>query len=114
MTLPWSLSPLSPVTNSTIAVTSTTQNVALGATNVNATTVQVFNVGLKEAFIAFGGSSVTVTAQGAVTATNDGGTSIPAGALLSFSAYLPAITHVAAICAAGETTTLRVCRGIGS
>lgn len=121
MTIPWSLPPLSPKINGTIACTDTSKNVSLGVTLANGNrytdgpnTVQIVNSGTNEAFVAFGGSDVTVTAQGTITASNDGGSCVPGGAVLAFTANLPAETHVAAICGSGLTTTLRLSRGYGS
>lgn len=120
MTIPWSLAPISPVLNATIACTGTSQNVSLGVTLANGNrytdapnTVIISNVGTNEAFVAFGGSDVTVTAGGTITATSDGGACVPAGAIVSFSANLPTETHAAGICGAGLTTTLRLTRGYG-
>lgn len=113
MTLPWSLPPLSPASNSTIlAVPVTSASVALAAGSASdSNTVQVANVGTAEAFIAFGGATVAAVAQGAVTAASDGSTSIPAGAILAFSinnqGYAAAITQ-------SGTTTLRITRGSGT
>ena len=119
MTIPWSLAPLSPALNGTIMCTGTTQNVSLGITLPTGAayadgpnTVQVVNSGTAEAFLAFGGSDVTVTAGGTITGTG-GGACVPAGAVLAFTANLPAETHVAAICSGTLTTTLRLTRGYG-
>lgn len=115
MTQPWSLNPLSPKQNGTIAATNATARIALGGPengNPNGPfSVQVANIGTKEAFIKFGDVTVVATAQGAVTAAADGDTSIPTGSILTFSVYS---THVAAITAGSDTTTLRFCLGIGS
>lgn len=120
MSAPWSLSPISPVLNATIACTDTTQAVSLGVTLANGNqyadgpnTVIVSNVGTNEAFVAFGKSDVTVAAGGTITASNDGGACVPAGAIVSFSANLPNETHAAGICRTGLTTTLRLTRGYG-
>ncbi len=78
------------------------------------------NVGTGEAFVAFGGANVTVTSGGTVSAANDGGLSIPAGAILIYNAA-DAMTaqqgagiYVAGVCASSVTTTLRITQGSGS
>ena len=99
-----------PAANSTIAVTSTSQAIAL---NGAGGAVMVKNLGSNECFIAQGASTVTVVAGGAATAASDGGFSVPAGEIATYS--IPAsATHLAAICASGLTTLLRVSRGDGA
>lgn len=119
MTLPWSLGAFSPVQNGTIAATTSSQAIALGG-STDASAYQtgpncavVSNIGTVEAFVLFGDSTVTAIAGGAITAANDGSASVPAGAIVSFQANIPGITHMAAITASG-TTTIRVSRGYGS
>lgn len=99
-----------PAANSTIAVTDTSQRVALPGGQTS--TIVVKNVGASECFIASGDSSVTATAGGAATAASDGSFSIPPGEIGSYT-ISPIATHIAAICATGITTTLRISRGEG-
>jgi hypothetical protein len=106
--LPFSI----PAVNGTIAVTATSQAIALqGAGAV----VLVQNVGSGECFIAVGDSTVTAVAAAATPATDatDGSMSVPPGVVASYSVPLSA-THLAAVCATGGTTTLRVSRGEGA
>jgi hypothetical protein len=94
--------------SSTIAATSTTQRVALGARTTN---VYVANVGSGEAFVNFGDATVVAVAGGAATAASDGHMSIPSGffGVIATSNQ----TNMAAICASGVTTTLRITPGEG-
>lgn len=97
--------------NSTIAVTTTSQSIAMQGAGP---TVLVQNVGAVECFIAVGGSGVTATAAAASPATDatDGSMSIPAGAIAVYT--IPEVdTHLAAVTASG-TTTLRVSRSEGN
>lgn len=106
MNLPFSL----PAVNGTIAVTTTSQRIALqGAGAV----VTLANVSTVECFVAVGDSTVVATAAAtpAATSATDGSMSIPANSWASFAIPLDA-THLAAVTAA-STTTLRVSRGEG-
>lgn len=97
-----------PVVNGTIAVTTSSQSIALQGAGMS---LLVKNVGGGECFIAIGDSTVTATAGAAATDATDGSLSVPAGEIAIYS--IPATaTHVAAITASG-TTTLRVSRGDG-
>ena len=99
-----------PTVNGTVAVTTTSQAIALqGAGGA----LLVKNVGSTECFIAVGSSTVTATAAAAAPATDatDGSMSIPAGEIGTYSIPVTA-THLAAVTASG-TTTLRVSRGEG-
>lgn len=99
-----------PAVNGTIAVTTTSQRIALqGAGSV----VLVANVSTVECFIAVGSSTVVAVAAAASPATDatDGSMSIPPNTSATFSIPDTA-THLAAVTAA-TTTTLRVSRGDG-
>lgn len=98
-----------PNASGTIAVTDATQSIALQGAGK---TVVLKNVGLSECFVAAGDSTITVVAGSGATDATDGGFSIPAGEIGSYTINTDA-THLAAICAAGQTTTLRVARGEG-
>lgn len=99
-----------PLVNSTIAVTDTSQRVAL---NGMGSAVLVKNVGSAECFIAAGSSTVVAVAAGAITDATDGSMSIPPGEIAVYCIPVSA-THLAAICATGITTLLRVSRGEGA
>jgi len=94
--------------SSTIAVTSTTQRVAL---STSANHVYLSNIGTKECFVEFGNASVTATAGGAATAASDGSMAIPAGFYGVINCGRQ--SNVAAICAGTDTTTLRLTPGEG-
>jgi hypothetical protein len=94
--------------SSTLAVTSTSQRIALSAGTSN---VYISNIGTKECFVAFGDATVTATAGGAVTAAADGAMAIPAGFYGVISCGRQ--SNIAAICAGTDTTTLRVTPGEG-
>lgn len=96
-----------PGASGTIAVTATSQALAVTGSGK---TLYVNNVGSTECFIAVGGSAVAAIAGGATTAMG-GGMSIPPG--FSCAIGMDANTHLAAICAAAGTTTLRLTRGDG-
>lgn len=87
--------------SASLAVTSTTGNVALPA-GTSGGTITILNVGTKEAFVFFGGSAVTAAT------TNE---SVPAGSGRCFS--ISSQTYVAAITAGSDTTTLRISQGSG-
>jgi hypothetical protein len=97
-------------TSSTIAVTATSQRVALSQGN-SAESVYLSNVGASECFIAFGDATVTATAGGSSTSASDGSMAIPAG----FYGVISNVgqSNIAAVCAASNTTTLRVTPGTG-
>lgn len=86
--------------SASLAVTTATDRVALPAGSFGAT-VTILNVGTAEAFVTFGGSTVTAAT------TND---SIPSGAGRCFA--ISSQTFVAAITASGSTT-LRINQGSG-
>lgn len=96
-----------PGASGTIAVTATTQRVLV--TGVGKT-LYVTNVGTTECFITIGDSTVVAVA-GAASTGMGGGMSIPPG--FAFAAGMDTNTHIAAICAAAGTTTLRFTRGDG-
>jgi len=93
-------------------VDATTDSVALpGAVNPpTGATVRVFNNGSNECFVAFGSSIVTAT-LGADKATQTG-IPLAAGRETGFR-LTSAVTHIAAICNSGETTTIYVTMGDG-
>lgn len=103
--------------NATLACSSTTGSTRLALTAVNAgahrvLSARVLNLGPSEVFLAFGDSAVTVTAGGAVNSANDGGMSLPPGAIEVFD-YQPGDTNVVGVCAAGGTATVRISLGYG-
>lgn len=98
-----------PTVNGTIAVTSTSQAIALQGAGGS---VLLQNVGTTECFVAVGDSTVTATAGTGTTDATDGSMSVPAGAIVVYSIPQTA-TYVAAVTAAG-TTILRVSRGSGT
>ena len=98
-----------PDVNGTIAVTSTSQAIALQGAGGS---ILLQNVGTTECFVKVGASTVTAKAGGAATLAADGSMSIPGGAIVVYSIPQTA-THIAAICAGSGTTTLRVSRGSG-
>lgn len=93
--------------SSTIAVTNSSQRVALSCAASNA---YVSNVGTTECFIEFGSATVTATAGGSSTAASDGSMAIPGGfyGVVSTGGQ----SNMAAITASG-TTTLRITPGEG-
>jgi hypothetical protein len=95
---------------STIAVTSTSQRVAFTGGN-NVESIFLANVGTNECFIEFGSSTVTAVAGGSSTAASDGSMSIPSG----FYGVISNVgqSNIAAVCAGGNTTTLRIMPGTG-
>lgn len=101
----------------TLACTATSNSVEFTG---NGTDFEVKNIGTTEAFIAWGGPAVTVAAGGSSTAQNDGGLSIPGGAILIYNATDLMVAqqggpiYVAGICASGGSTTLRIAQGTGS
>jgi len=99
-----------PAVNSTIAVTDTSQAVALNGAGGG---VLVKNVGSSECFIAAGDSTVTAVAGAAATDATDGSMSVPPGEIAVYSIPQTA-THLAAVCASGITTLLRISRGEGA
>ena len=98
-----------PDVNGTIAVTSSTQAIALQGAGGS---VLLQNVGTTECFVKVGASTVTAVAGGSSTDETDGSLSIPGGAIVVYSIPQTA-SHIAAICAGVGTTTLRVSRGSG-
>lgn len=99
-----------PTVNSTIAVTATSQRVLL---NGIGGVVLVKNIGSGECFIAAGDVTVTATAGAGTTDATDGSLSIAPGEIGTYSIPTSA-TYLAAVCATGITTTLRVARGDGA
>src|SRR5580658_8980975 len=94
--------------NATIAATSTSQSVAMGGSG----TFYLFqNVGTAECFVAVGGVNVVAVAGGAATKSPDGSLSVPAGAIVIYSFVDSAQGYVAAVCASGNTTLLRISQG---
>lgn len=98
-----------PTVNGTIAATASSQRISMPGTGGS---IMIQNTGGTECFVAVGDSTVTATAGGSATAAADGGMSVPPGIIAVYSIPQTA-THLAAICAAGGTTTLRVSRGSG-
>lgn len=98
-----------PGISGTIAATSASASLALTG---NGPKLYVRNAGASECFIAIGDSAVVAVAGGAVTAAT-GSMSVGPGAFFVIEMGNFA-THVAAICASGNTTTLRVTRGDGA
>jgi hypothetical protein len=98
-----------PTVSGTVAVTDTSQAIALQGAGK---TVVLKNVGNNECFVAAGAASVTATAGAGITDATDGSFSIPAGEIGSYTINTDA-THLAAVCATGLSTTLRVARGEG-
>jgi hypothetical protein len=98
-----------PAVNGTIAVTTTSQRIALTGTG---SSIRVANVTATEAFINVGDSTVVAVAGAGATQASDGAMSVPANSL-GFYAVPGSATHVAAITAAG-TATLRISRGEGA
>lgn len=110
--IPTALPAFYPETNSTLAATTTSGNtpVQLGAIG---DTIMVFNDSNTTVFLAFGNSSVTVTAGGSASATSDGGYAVGGGMKESIRVNDPgAGVWVAGITAAG-TATVRLSRGSG-
>jgi hypothetical protein len=99
-----------PAVNSTVAVTGTSQRIALAGSG---NTVVVKNAGSTECFIAVGDVTVVATAGAGSTAASDGSFSILPGEIAAYTIPLSA-TYLAAICAGAGTTTLRVARGEGA
>jgi hypothetical protein len=101
--------PSSP--SSTIAVTNSSQRVAIAGPGNYVDSVYLANIGTKECFIAFGDATATATAGGNATAASDGSMSIPAG----FYGVISNIgqSNIAAVCAGTDTTFLRVTPGTG-
>ena len=98
-----------PSVNSTIAVTSTSQRVSLSGVG---SVLLLKNVGATECFVAAGNSTVVAVAGGSATAASDGSMSVAAGEIATYS-ITETTTHLAAICASGFTSLLRVSRGEG-
>ena len=98
-----------PDVNGTIAVTSTSQRIAMVGAGGS---VLLQNVGGTECFVKVGDGTVTAVAGGSATLASNGSMSIPGGAIVTYSIPQTA-THIAAICAGVGTTTLRVSRGSG-
>jgi hypothetical protein len=106
------LIPFAPATSaaSTIAVTSTSQRVALPLLSTPGS-IYLSNVGTKECFVELGGATVTAVAGGAVTAASDGSLALPSG-FFGVIGYNPATQgFLAAVCAGTDTTTLRIKAG---
>ena len=92
----------------TISATSSTSTTALTSPAKGLFQVRLYNAGTKVVFVRFGTSGSVVAAITDIP--------IPPGALevMSLEGNTSApITHIAAICAATETTTLYVTTGIG-
>lgn len=103
------LMPFTSYQNGTIAVTDVSAAIALGS---QGDTVLLQNDGGATVYVALGDGSVAATAGGTATAANTGGLPMLAGAIFAILCA-PGITHIAAICDTGLTTTLRVSRGKG-
>lgn len=107
--------PALPNASASHSVTSTSSAVVLNASvhDAGPTAVYIVNVGSNEAFISWGDSTTV-----AVATT---GLSIPAGfaGTITLPDRVPSssgdklVTHIAAICASGATTTLRYYLGMG-
>lgn len=98
-----------PGPSGTIAATSTNQRIALSGSGAN---LYVYNESTdKVAYIAVGDSSVAAVAQAATTGTT-GSMAIGPRAYFVMGMGILA-THVAAICASGDTAILRFTRGDG-
>lgn len=95
--------------NATLGVTTVTGGVTLSGTG---TSVMISNVTSVEAFVALGGSKVTVAAGGTKTSADDGGLSVPGNVTVIYT-LPPDATTLAGITASG-TTTLRLNRGDGA
>ena len=95
-----------PIGSVSLAVTSTTGNVALPGTvaTENRPTVRLYNAGAVDVHVAFGASGVTVVADGT-------GMVVPPGVVEMFEPQR-GLTYLAAITAAG-TATLYITRGEG-
>lgn len=103
-----------PEQNATIAATTTTANVQLGAVG---DTLVVFNDGVVNAFLSLAApTAVAAVAGGTATLANDGGFCIPPGAIYTIRIDTSLIgigpVFASAITASG-TTTLRISRGSG-
>lgn len=89
----------------TISASSTSSRIAYG--RAVASRIIVKNIGSSGAYVTSGSSTVTAT-------TADGAKSyIPAGAIETYS-KLPTQTYIAGVCAAGQTTTLKIQSGEGN
>ncbi len=96
------LNPFTPGTSWSLSVSATSTSASL--TSLGGDTLRICNVGTADAFINFGTTTAT-----AVTATN---MCVPGDTINCFTIPGTAAT-VAAVSAAGETTTLRFTRGWG-
>lgn len=92
----------------TIAVTAVSANLNVPGTGAQ---IYVANVGTKEAFIKFGTDNTVAAVAGGATTALTGDMSVPSGLAVVFN--IGTNTWIAAIAAAGDTTTLRVTRGVG-
>lgn len=98
--------------NATIAVTSTSASVEMEG---GGTSFMFQNAGSQECFVLGGPSNVVAVAGGAITASPDGSTAIQPGAIMVLSIpSLPAVPYIAAVCASGNSTLLRISQGTGS
>jgi hypothetical protein len=93
----------------TLGVTTVSGSVSLTG---GGSVLRVLNASTVPAFIALGGSTVTVATGGTTTKASDGGYPI-AGASVEYITLSPTDTHIAGITAA-TTTTLRINRGDGA
>lgn len=108
--IPTALPAFYPESNSTLACGTTTGTTAL-LLGPSGDSLVLRNDGGATAFLAFGSSTVTVVAGGAVNATSDGGMALLPGSVETVRVD-NAFTHIAGITAAG-TTIVRISRGSG-
>jgi len=104
------LPPFYAESNSTLAVTSISANVAVGYVG---DVLLLQNDGYSTCYVALGiDSTVTATAGGTTTAANTGSMPILAGSTILIR-VIPNLGYVAAITDGSNTTTLRISRGTG-
>lgn len=93
-----------------VSATSASTTIPAGPQSGN-NTLELYNAGASDCFVAVGVGSATAV-KPATPGTATAGRPIPAGQPRGFS--MPAdATHIAAICASGETTTLYITRASG-
>ena len=105
-----------PEQQATVAVTAASASVQLGLVG---DTILFYNDGTNMIFAKIGTATVVAVAGGTATLANDGDMWMPPGAVMglridpSVNASSGGAVFVAAICAAGLTSTLRISRGSG-
>lgn len=99
--------PFRPIGSVLINVTAVSAATALPGSiaSVQMPTIRLYNAGPHDCFVVPGGSDAVAVADGTAMI-------VPAGSIEVFH-LLPHDTHLAAICASGQTAALHVTRGEG-